>query len=300
VKQTPAVAVSAAALACVLCGQDVTAQGYRTSGQEVVPAYEGWEPNADGSFNLVFGTMNRNWEEELHVPIGSDNNIEPGGPDQGQPTWFLPRRNRFLFRIRVPADFGESELVWTVTSPNGKTYRAYGTLHPDYFIDEAVIQRNSGLGTSDVVLPNVAPELRVEGAATRTARVGVPVTLTAFATDDATDINATQTIAVDNLVAGVDRIIKDGIDVISTTGTYGECYNLLWEEFQTITTAAVDTVRKRVPLFIGVTRATKLPCRLLSLPVIGISQARRLQWRIVLNAMQRPQGKRCQKPSARP
>ena len=75
----------------------------------------------------------------------------------------------------------------------------------------------------------------------------------AFATDDAVDIRATQTIAVDNLAAGVDRIIKDGIDVISTTGTYGECYNLLWEEFQTITTAAVDTVKKRVPLFIGVT-----------------------------------------------
>ena len=75
----------------------------------------------------------------------------------------------------------------------------------------------------------------------------------AFATDDAVDIRATQTVAVDNLAAGVDRIIKDGIDVISTTGTYGECYNLLWEEFLTITTAAVDTVKKRVPLFIGVT-----------------------------------------------
>ena len=128
--------------------------------------------------------MNRNWEEELHVPIGPDNHIEPGGPDQGQPTWFLPRRNRFLFRVRVPADFGENELVWTVTSPNGKTYRAYGTLHPDYFLDEAVIQRNHGLAVTDLRLPNVAPELRVEGAATRTAKVGVPVSLTAHATDD--------------------------------------------------------------------------------------------------------------------
>ena len=82
---------------------------------------------------------------------------------------------------------------------------------------------------------------------------GVMGMMPAFATDSATDINATQTIAVDQLAAGVDRIIKDGIDVVSTTGTYGECYNLLWEEFQTITTAAVDTVKKRVPLFIGVT-----------------------------------------------
>ena len=60
-----------------------------------MPAYEGWERNADGSFNLVFGTMNRNWAEELDIPIGPANTIEPGDPDQGQPTHFLPRRNRF-------------------------------------------------------------------------------------------------------------------------------------------------------------------------------------------------------------
>lgn len=82
---------------------------------------------------------------------------------------------------------------------------------------------------------------------------GVMGMMPAFATDDAVDINATRTIAVDNLTAGVDRIIRDGIDVLSTTGTYGECYNLLWEEFETLTAATVDAVRKRVPLFIGVT-----------------------------------------------
>lgn len=82
---------------------------------------------------------------------------------------------------------------------------------------------------------------------------GVMGMMPAFATDDAVDIRATQTIAVDNLRDGVDQIIKDGIDVIATTGTYGECYNLLWEEFETIATATVDAVKKRVPLFIGVT-----------------------------------------------
>ncbi len=159
-------------------------QHYRATGQEVLPAYEGWERNSDGSFNLVFGTMNRNWEEALHIPIGPDNHIESAGPDRGQPTWFLPRRNRFMFRITVPADFGDSEIVWTLTSPNGKTYRAYATLKPDYFIDEFVIQRNSGLRTRDVVNPNTPPVLEVQGERVRTARVGEPVTLTAFASDD--------------------------------------------------------------------------------------------------------------------
>src|SRR5688572_33323745 len=82
------------------------AQESFSTGQNIAPAYEGWEKNADGSFNLVFGYFNRNWEEQIDVPVGAANTIEPGGPDRGQPTHFLPRRNRFVFRIRVPADFG--------------------------------------------------------------------------------------------------------------------------------------------------------------------------------------------------
>ena len=79
--------------------------------------------------------------------------IEPGGPDQGQPTHFLPRRNRFLVRIRVPKDFDKKELVWTLSS-HGKTERAYGTLKPDYFIDDIVIQNNNGAGGAGGGMPD--------------------------------------------------------------------------------------------------------------------------------------------------
>ncbi len=82
---------------------------------------------------------------------------------------------------------------------------------------------------------------------------GVLGMMPAFATSDATDIKATQTIAVDNLKDGVDKIIKDGINNIATTGTYGECYNLLFDEFKILTVATVEAVKKRVPLFLGVT-----------------------------------------------
>ena len=165
--------------------EDARAQPVRhATGQEVVPAYEGWERNPDGSFNLVLGTMNRNWEEALDIPIGPANQIEPGGPDQGQPTHFLPRRNRFLFRIRVPSDFGDKEMIWTLTSPNGKTKTAYASLHPDYYIDDIILQRNNGAPTADWLSTNTAPELKVEGETTRRVHVGQPVTLTAVATDD--------------------------------------------------------------------------------------------------------------------
>ena len=163
------------------------AQPSYSTGQTIAPAYEGWEQNADGSFNLVFGYMNRNWEEVIDVPVGSGNAIEPGGPDQGQPTHFYPRRNRFVFRIRVPADFGDRELVWTLTT-NGRTERAYATLKRDYFIDDLVIQANygagGGAGTTPELAVNEAPTLAIEGGAARTVRAGEPLALVAVSADD--------------------------------------------------------------------------------------------------------------------
>ena len=157
------------------------------SGQNIAPAYEGWERNEDGSFNLVFGYMNRNWEEVIDVPVGPDNIIEPGGPDQGQPTHFLPRRNRFVFQVRVPADFGDKELVWTLTT-NGRTERAYATLKRDYFIDDLVKQANFGAAGAAGATPempgNAPPLLTVEGSNTRSVRIGEPLDLAATVTDD--------------------------------------------------------------------------------------------------------------------
>jgi dihydrodipicolinate synthase/N-acetylneuraminate lyase len=82
---------------------------------------------------------------------------------------------------------------------------------------------------------------------------GVLAMMPAFATPDAIDIRATETIAVDNLREAVERIVRDGINNIATTGTYGECYNLLFEEFKTLAAVTADAVNKRVPLFIGCT-----------------------------------------------
>ncbi len=164
----------------------VAAQTY-SRGQNASPAYEGWEQNADGTFNFLFGYMNRNWEEEIDVPIGPDNNIEPGGPDQGQPTHFLPRRNRFVFRARVPKDWDQKELVWTLTT-KGKTEKAYASLRPDYFIDDVVIASETGAlgaGTSSPeIRSNQRPDVRIEGEKTRTVRAGEALTLVAWVTDD--------------------------------------------------------------------------------------------------------------------
>lgn len=161
------------------------AQTY-SRGQNVSPAYEGWEQAADGTMYFLFGYMNRNWEEEIDVPVGTDNSIEPGGPDQGQPTHFLPRRNRFTFRVRVPKDFGDKEMVWTLTT-KGKTEKAYASLKTDYFVDDVVIASETGAlgaGTSSPeIRANKRPDIRIEQKAI-TARVGEPIDLVAWVTDD--------------------------------------------------------------------------------------------------------------------
>jgi hypothetical protein len=157
--------------------------GSQSTGLNVAPVYEGWRENPDGSFTMLFGYFNRNWDEAIDVPIGPDNTIEPGGPDQGQPTHLLPRRNFFVFQVRVPKDFGSKDLVWTLTS-HGKTERAYGTLRPGYAIDDAVMSLNFG-GTSTTVFDksNKPPTLKVDANSVRT-QVGQALPLIAVATDD--------------------------------------------------------------------------------------------------------------------
>lgn len=174
-------------LATVLLSRPVDTQTRFTysSGQSLTPAYEGWWPNEDGSATMFFGYMNSNWEQEFDVPIGPQNAIEPGGPDQGQPTHFFPRRNPFLFTIRVPKDFGNKELVWTLTA-NGKTEHTYASLKSDYQIDKQVISTEVGgdLGSlRDALRTNIPPELMVEGEKRRSVKVGEPLTLVAFAKD---------------------------------------------------------------------------------------------------------------------
>jgi hypothetical protein len=172
----------------LVAGPAAGAQTMQMKGLPVSPAYEGWLQNADGTLDILFGYMNSNWQEEFDVPIGPGNQIEPGGPDRGQPTHFFPRRNRYVFRVRVPKDFGTNELVWTLTT-HGETRTAYGSLRPDYLLNDISMETDLGtFGGGTVTTPeirmNTPPSVEVTGGDTRSATVGVPLTLEAQATDD--------------------------------------------------------------------------------------------------------------------
>jgi hypothetical protein len=146
-------------------------------GQDVVPVYEGYERNADGTFTMVFGYFNRNLEEEPFIPVGPENMFEPGDADRGQPTHFYPRRQQFIFKVPVPRDWGTKELVWTLMS-HGKTNKAYGTLLPVYEIGQVVYEQNRSttLLRSPFEPVNQAPSITL--LSSREASVTLPETLT--------------------------------------------------------------------------------------------------------------------------
>jgi hypothetical protein len=156
---------------------DIPYAGQYKRGLDVVPAYDGWRPNPDGTFTLFFGYLNRNYEEELDIPVGPDNNVD--GADRGQPTHFYPRRNWFVFKVIVPKDWGqERKVVWTLNI-RGKTNTARGWLRPDWEINDEVMMQNLGGGSP---LENERPV--ITGSASQTVTLPGAVTLTATAKDD--------------------------------------------------------------------------------------------------------------------
>ena len=154
------------------------------TGQGVSPVYEGYDVNPDGSFNMWFGYMNRNYEEELDLPIGADNHFEPGG-DRGQPTHFMIRRHKDAFKVVVPKDFGEQQLVWILTA-HGQTQQVIATLKPVWMIDRLRTTRG---GNSERVDSNTPPVVHVEPSSPVDASSSA-LTLTVSATDDGLPVRA--------------------------------------------------------------------------------------------------------------
>jgi hypothetical protein len=163
----------------------------RERGSSVTPAYEGWYAEADGGIRLLVGYFNRNTQQELDIPIGPNNRVEPGGPDQGQPTHFLTLRQWGVFTIKVPKDFGDRKLTWTIVA-NG--FANTVTLHTrkEWLLEPFL----------DAASKNTPPVLKFESdgrsvtgpptiiAASYSATTGQPLSLTSWATDEGAKLNA--------------------------------------------------------------------------------------------------------------
>src|SRR5215468_4090825 len=168
--------------------QQLPSEPQRQFGTSVTGAFEGWFTNADGSRSFLIGYLNRNSNQALDIPIGPNNRIEPGGPDMGQPTHFLPGRHWGVFTITVPADFTspDQRLTWTLVA-NGQQTVIPLRLHPDYnvspFTDLAVKNTPPVLRFAEQGPPIQGPIAMLSTVQTRTARVATPLPITLW-TDD--------------------------------------------------------------------------------------------------------------------
>lgn len=167
-------------------------ENLRPSGQPVIPIFDGWIPRQDGSYDLCFAYFNLNLEEELDIPLGPDNFIEPAQFDGRQPTHFheVPRGYRryyCAFTVNVPPDFGDQRVVWTL-GRHGQSYSTPGHTQRREYLLEDLYQRSE-----DRVAPWVRFLEPAESEAARgrrgvtarpvTALVGNPLTLTLSVTD---------------------------------------------------------------------------------------------------------------------
>ncbi len=163
-------------------------------GASVTPAYDGWYDNADGTHTFLIGYYNRNWTQEVDIPLGPDNKFEPGELDRGQPTHFLPNRNFGMFTITVPKAFGPTDRLWWTLTAAGTTSRVGMILSPDFNITPQRASEEAPNGKYNVppILhfaeggPAVqSPVAYVGNALAKTAVVGVPMPLDLYVEDDA-------------------------------------------------------------------------------------------------------------------
>ena len=182
-RQTVLCAATMLAMVARAPAQNLPLEPFHNSGQSVTAAFEGWFQNPDGSYSILLGYYNRNQQQELDIPIGPENHIDPGGPDQGQPTHFLPGRQSGVFTVRVPKDFGTNKITWTLTV-NGQTTAVPASLSPLWEIEPF----KDATANTPPVLRFVGGE-SVQGprpiTTALTTTLSNPLTLTVSASDDA-------------------------------------------------------------------------------------------------------------------
>jgi hypothetical protein len=190
-------------------------------GEAVFAAFEGWGPHKDGRQRVfLLGYFNRNQEQLLDIPIGADNNIEPGGPDLGQPTHFMAGRKYGVFAIDVPDDFGSKRFTWTLVANGQKTQVSFWT-NPPYWIDffrnlanenEPPVIRLAQAGGPELTGP---PPMLRNVKETLAGAVGQPVSLRLWVSDVPPKVDPAAAAAAGRAAAG------RGADAAGGSGTAG-------------------------------------------------------------------------------
>tara|TARA_B110000196_G_scaffold124830_1_gene108283 strand:+ start:2039 stop:2962 length:924 start_codon:yes stop_codon:yes gene_type:complete len=132
-------------------------------GTPVIPFMEGWYANSDGSVTVSFGYHNRN-TEDVFVPLGENNRIEPARLDGMQPEIYFSGRHPGVFGVTIPASMQNEPIWWHIQTgnleelkvPGGRGSNAYeldrnprpqGSVQPFIWFENA----NRGSGPEGVI-----------------------------------------------------------------------------------------------------------------------------------------------------
>jgi hypothetical protein len=160
----------------------------RKQGQPVIPLYDGWFQNEDGTKTICFSYFNMNTDESIDIPHGERNYLSAGEYEVLLPTHFdpLPMEYRHVFcafSVTVPGSFGVNDEIWWHLNTHGEELKVPGKVIPPYIMDEPSSGGRGGLA------PLISFSRDGEGARGRrgitleqvlAARVGQPLELQAW------------------------------------------------------------------------------------------------------------------------
>ncbi|MEX2468301.1 MAG: hypothetical protein WD396_00960 [Pseudohongiellaceae bacterium] len=94
-------------------------------GLPIIPVFEGWIANPDGTTSFSFGIINRN-EVAVEIPLGEDNYIEPAKYSGIQPTHFPAGRTTGAFTVTVPASEQGNDVWWYLQTGDSDVLKVPG------------------------------------------------------------------------------------------------------------------------------------------------------------------------------
>ena len=176
-----------------LSNQTWSSEVIREQGQAIIPLYDGWYPNEDGTKTICFGYFNMNTQQSFDIPIGENNYLETDYPGldliaANIPTHFdpLPPAYRHIFcafSVTVPVGFNTSHRITWHISSNRFELSTPGKVIPPYILDEPQSDGRGDLAPLVKLSPNDAGVRGRTGIHTTTvinASVDEPVTLQAW------------------------------------------------------------------------------------------------------------------------
>ena len=87
---------------------------------------EGWVANEDGTTTISFGFINRNTDQDVDIPLGGNNRIEPAEFDGMQPTHFPSGRGTGVFTVTLPEDRADVDVWWRLRTGESEVLRSSG------------------------------------------------------------------------------------------------------------------------------------------------------------------------------